>query len=74
MQPVEVTPKVWWQSKVIWWNALTIILAVIGFLMVTQAQGGLPFDIDSRWLVLVAGIGNIILRFITDAPVTVGKP
>jgi hypothetical protein len=67
-----MTAKPFWQSKTIWFNVLTIALAILGFLMVTQSAGGLPFNIDSRWLVLVAGIGNIFLRFITNAPVTSG--
>jgi hypothetical protein len=65
--------KVWWQSKTVWFNIVTIALAILGFLMVTQAAGGLPFDIDSRWLVLVSGIGNIILRFLTNQPLTTKK-
>lgn len=68
-----VTPKVWYTSKVLWFNALTLILAVIGFLMVTQSAGGLPFEVDPRWLIIISGVGNIILRFLTNAPVTGGK-
>lgn len=71
MQTVKTKP--WYMSKTIWWNVGTIVLAILGFLMVTQASGGLPFDIDGRWLVLISGIINIILRFVSPGPVTVSK-
>lgn len=66
--------KPWYTSKTIWYNVLTIALAVIGFLMVTQSTSGLPFDLDPKWLVIASGIINIILRSVTNAPVTRSKP
>lgn len=66
--------KVWWQSKVIWVNALTIASVTVMFLTATQAQGGLPFSIDPRWLTIALGIINIALRFVTNQPVTGSKP
>lgn len=67
-------PKPWYTSKTLWWNVLTIVLAILGFLMTTAAQGGLPFHIDTRYLVLVAGVVNILLRCVTTQPLTGGKP
>lgn len=68
-----VDTKVWYTSKTVWWNVGTIVLAILGFLMVTQASGGLPFEIDGRWLVIVSGIINIILRFVSNDPLTRSK-
>lgn len=65
--------KVWYTSKVIWFNVLTIALAIVGFLMLAQSTGGLPFEVDPRWLVLISGIGNILLRFLTKQPLTGSK-
>lgn len=67
-------PKVWYTSKTIWFNALTVALAIIGFLMVTQSTSGLPFDLDPKWLVIASGIINIVLRVITSQPLTGGTP
>lgn len=65
--------KPWWRSKTILYNIGTIILAILGFLMVTEAAGGLPFHLDARWLVLISGIVNILLRFVSSVPVTVSR-
>lgn len=66
-------PKSWYTSKTIWFNALTVALAIIGFLMVTQSTSGLPLDLDPKWLVIASGIINIILRFMTNQPLGEGK-
>jgi hypothetical protein len=66
--------KVWYTSKTIWFNVLTTALAIIGFLMVTQSTTGLPFDIDAKWLLIAAGIINIILRAVTNQPLSGSKP
>jgi hypothetical protein len=67
-------PKPFWQSRTVWFNALTIALAIIGFLMVTQSTSGLPLDLDPKWLVIASGIINILLRFLTNAPLAGSKP
>ncbi len=65
--------KAWYTSKVIWFNVVTLLLAITGFLMVTQSTGGLPFEVDPRWLIIISGIGNIVLRFVTTAPISGGN-
>lgn len=70
---VEVTPKNWWESKVVWINALTMLAALLMFLSTSQAAGELPFDLDSRWVIFLLGLINFALRFVTSAPVMGAK-
>lgn len=65
--------KVWYQSKTIWINAITILLAILTLLLTQQANGGLPFNLDARWVILGLGVLNIVLRSVTDQPVTLNK-
>lgn len=82
---VIVTPKPWWESKTNWYNLGKGILGfatlIIGFLIMSQQQGTLPFTIDPKWLAFGAGLvalldgtAGIYLRSVTDQPVTRGKP
>lgn len=70
---IQVEPKVWYESKVLWFNALTIIAVVIAFLMQQQAAGTLPFNLSPEWVVFIQAVINLILRFVTSAPVTGSK-
>lgn len=57
--------KKWYQSKTVWFNIVTTIVGVVTFL-----QGQPTFAEFAPWLVLVAGIGNLILRiWFTDQPI-----
>ena len=54
---VIVTPKPWWQSKELWWNVVTIIVQLAGF--IPQPYGP-----------VVQGVGTVILRnYFTEAPI-----
>jgi len=51
-----------WKSKTMWFNAITLILAVL------EVISGV-YLIDSKVLMLINGLGNIGLRFITKTKV-----
>ncbi len=69
---VVVTPKPWYESKMIWVNAITMAAALLMFLNTAQTAGELPFNLDSRWVIFILGLLNFILRWITVAPVEGG--
>jgi hypothetical protein len=62
--------KVWYQSKTIWINALVIAGVIAEFLLDQQQMGLLPFTLNPAWITMVLGIVNIILRFVSDRPVS----
>lgn len=58
--------KVWWKSKTLWFNIITVLVGVIG--EVTDV-----FTLNAQVSKIFAGIlavGNFILRFLTETPVT----
>jgi hypothetical protein len=58
--------KVWWKSKTLWFNIITVLVGVIG--QVTDV-----FTLDAKTSQIFAGIlavGNFLLRFLTETPVT----
>lgn len=63
-------PKLWYESKTLWINGLTVAASILGFLIDTQTAGGLPFDLDPRWVAIALGIVNIILRSVTNQGVS----
>ena len=63
-------PKPWWESKTMWINGLTVAAAILAFVVDTQTAGGLPFDLDPRWVALGLGVVNILLRMTTSQPVS----
>lgn len=67
-------PKVWYESKTFWINLLTVAAMILSFVIDTHAAGGLPMDLDPRWVALGLGIVNIILRAVTNQPVSRSKP
>jgi len=72
------TTKVWYKSKTIIANIISLIIA-IGLLInpaVLLAMGVLPEN-QSKVLTLIVffiAVLNLILRMITDAPITITKP
>lgn len=70
---MEATPKVWYESRTLWVNGLTVVAMILAFLVETQTANGLPFSLDARWLVLGLGIVNIVLRSVTSQPVSRSK-
>jgi hypothetical protein len=63
-------PKVWYQSKTILVNAAVIAAVVAEFLLDQQQLGLLPFTLDPAWITFALGIINIVLRFVSDRPLT----
>jgi len=52
------TPKLWYKSKTLYFNLITILLGVV---QVVSNVYYIPTDI----LALINGIGNVLLRFLT---------
>lgn len=67
-------PKVWYESKTLWINILTVAAMILSFVVDTHAAGGLPLDLDPRWVALALGVINIVLRSVTNQPVSRSKP
>lgn len=67
-------PKVWYESRTIWINTLTVAAMILSFVVDTQMADGLPFDVDPRWVVLALGVVNILLRSVTNQGVSRSKP
>ena len=63
-------PKPWWASKTLWFNVLTLAVLVIGVLV---SQEGLVPEGWLKWLGAVAAVINVILRFITNQPLTLAS-
>lgn len=65
--------KAVWQSKTMWVNAITTIVALLSTLMGQEFVSAHPSMVSA--LVMVIGILNVILRWVTDKPVTLtGAP
>lgn len=56
--------KKWYQSKVIWANVISALVAV--FMLLAQSPSLQPYG---EWLALAQGILNILMRFTTSEPV-----
>lgn len=54
--------KNWWKSKTLWFNFVVLVIGVVE--VVTQVYV-IPPDV----LVLVDGVGNVLLRFLTTDPI-----
>ena len=66
--PVAVRPKAWWTSKTIWFAVLQILLAISVQL---GAIPGLPASVSAYFG--ATGLITMILRLLTNAPVTTSK-
>lgn len=63
-------PKPWYQSKTIWANVIVIVVAIGLYL---QAQPGVIPDQYAVYFAAFLGSLNIILRFLSDQPVTLRR-
>ena len=63
-----MNPKPWYASKTLWFNGLTIIVAVATYFGWTPDQS--LFQLVSHVLVAVAPAVNMMLRLYTHRPVT----
>lgn len=61
--------KKWWKSKMVWVNALTVLVGVVGYVAGHEVIKEYPETIAI--LVAVQGGINVILRFLTSKPVEV---
>lgn len=62
--------KPWYESKTIWANAIIVIVAI---LTLATEQLDLPAE-QVKVLLFLAGSLGIVLRFLTNQPVTTRKP
>jgi hypothetical protein len=60
--------KLWWQSKMLWFNVLSGLVLVIGYLVDNQL-----FVEYAAWEAAAVAIINVILRAITNTGVTTKK-
>lgn len=57
-----------WQSKTVWLNAVTLAVAVAGFLTTNDLIKQHPVAVAT--LVVLQSVGNLILRFATTKGLT----
>ncbi len=63
--------KPWYTSKTLWVNGLTIVAALLMFLLTSQSNNQLPFVLDAKWVAFGLGLINFALRFLSDTKVTI---
>lgn len=61
-------PKAFYKSKTLWVNVLILIVLIGGELSVNPQYGEL-----AKWAALVLPIANVVLRFVTNQPVTLNS-
>ncbi len=57
--------KPWWQSKTIWFNIITLGLAVLAL---PELISILPV-MTLPYLAFINALGNMVLRFMTEKPI-----
>jgi len=62
--------KPWYKSKTIWANVIVIVVAIGLYL---QTQPGVIPDQYAVYFAAFLGVLNIILRFLSDQPITLTK-
>ena len=70
-----MTSKPWQLSKTVWFNIVTMLLAIIpiigAFVKLIEPQTAVIID---GGLTMLGGIGNVVLRvWFTDQPITTAK-
>lgn len=68
--PVVVTPKPWWQSKIIWLNLVSALLIALE-LKFDLLQPILPANVYALLAVAIT-VANGVLRVVTAAPLAFG--
>ena len=61
--------KSWWKSKSIWVGALQIISSIALIAVEILNEGSVKVDMGQT-LLMVNGVAMIILRWVTDKPIT----
>jgi hypothetical protein len=64
-----MTPKPWYRSKTIWFNALTIVVA--GATMFGYAPDEDLLETVTGTLIALSPVVNLVLRFVTKRPVEI---
>ncbi len=73
MKNQQQTPKPWWESKTIRFNAstLALLVAVLGYLISPESPITIGPELTAAIVALIAVLSsNIFLRSITDSPIT----
>jgi len=65
---MATSTKPFWQSKTLWFNVITVIVAVVGDLTKTFNFTGTTAEIFAG----VLSVGNILLRLLTSTSLTTG--
>jgi len=52
-----------WKSKTIWFNVITLTLGIL------EVINGV-YLVDTQQLLLINGVGNLLLRYVTNTAVT----
>jgi len=52
-----------WKSKTIWFNVITLTLGIL------EVVNGV-YLVDTQQLLLINGVGNLLLRYVTNTAVT----
>jgi len=52
-----------WKSKTMWFNVITLTLGIL------EVLNGV-YIVDAQQLLLINGVGNLLLRYVTDTAVT----
>lgn len=63
---MAVATKPWWQSKTLYFNVITVIVAVVGDLTKAFTFNGTTAEIFAG----ILSVGNILLRLITNTALT----
>ena len=61
-------PKAWWGSKTIWFNILTLVVAVL--MAVSESPILAEYPQATEVLLMVVGVINLILRSVTSRALT----
>lgn len=67
----DIDTKPWWQSRVVWFNVIAVLL---GFLeLQSQTLKGLLHPAVYEWLILLLPLGNMLLRMDTHTALTLRR-
>ena len=70
MEGQLVGAKPWWRSKTIWANILPVVLAILALMADDQLIAKHPQAVSA--VLLAIGMVNIVLRSITNQPISRG--
>lgn len=67
-----MTGKPWYLSKTLWANAIVVVIALLGF--VAGDQFPITLGPEVVYVIgFVLGILNLVLRFLTNQPITLNR-